>query len=344
MRENTKETVKDTIKETDKNESKPADTEKKWIPLRERKSVNPLWIFAICANQIATNFIWTPMTVLTAPMCRKLGLSHFSISLIVLIGPITGFIIPPIVSGLSDSTTLKIGRRRPYLILGELFVIIGLPMTAFCREISTTFNPLSFLIPKPSDNSISSSNNEAIFYFVTGEILAFVGGNMINGPGRAMCTEVVPPSQKVVATSFIALDSAIASLLSNSIGAFKLYKYTKMSNETFVLLISCVIGIIAMSVSIISTPEEPLKEPPKSSNPFRVMIDSVRSIDLNLVFVLMSNFFYCFSYSQFYGQGANYIAVKVFGGYPNDKDGRYDAGISFYQFLMIFLTSSQLLF
>ena len=336
--------MKETTKDSQNIRSKTDNEEKKWIPLCQRKSLNILRIYAICANQISTNFVWNPLSVLTAPMCRKLGLSHFSISLILLIGPISGFIIPPIVSGLSDTTTLKFGRRRIYLIIGEILVIIGLPMIGFCREISIYFNPLSFLNSNRSESSSNSTNIEATFYFVTGEILAYVGGNIINGPGRAMCTEVVPPSQKVLATSFIALDSAITSLVSNSIGAFKLYRYTSMTNETFVLIVSCFVGIIAMVVSVISTREEPLKIAPKSINPITVMIDSVRSVDRNIVFILISNFFYCFSYSQFYGQGANYIAVKLFGGYPNDPEGKYDAGISYYQFLMLFLTCSQFFF
>lgn len=329
-------------KESKKNEKQTTNSDKKWIPLCKRESISVFWIFRICSCQIAMSFIWVPLSVLTAPMCKKLGLSHFSTSIVLLIGPVIGFIVPPIVSALSDSTTLKIGRRRMYIILGEIFVIVGLPMIGFCREISQYFNPLSIFLSK--EDVIIDENKEAIFYFVLGEILAVTGGNMANGPGRAMCTEVVPSSQKVLASSICALDNAIAALISNSIGAFKLYKYTSLSNETFVLFSSCVIGLIAIFVSVLSTPEEQLKTKPKSSNPITVLINSVCSIDRNIFFILLSCSFYCFGYSQFYGQGANYIASHVFGGVPNAPDGLYDSGISYYQFLMLFLTVSQLFF
>lgn len=332
---------RNTTKEKENN-APVTNSEKKWIPLRERKSISIFRIFAICSNQIALSFIWVPLSVLTAPMCKKLGLSHFSTSLVMLIGPLTGLIVPPIVSALSDSTTLKMGPRRIYIILGEILVIIGLPMIGFCREISTHFNPLSFILPEPKEGEITDTNKEATFYFVIGELLALVGGNMANGPGRAMCTEVVPPSQKVLASSIIALDNALAALISNSIGAFKLYCYTNFSNETFVMIVSCVIGIAAITFSVISTPEEQLKVKPKSCNPITVLIDSVCSIDKNMFFILCSNFFYGFGYSQFYAQGANYIAGHKFGGVPNAPDGIFDAGISYYQFLMLFLTCSQL--
>lgn len=318
--------------------SNPKD---KWIPLHERESISVLRIFGICANQISMSFIWVPLSVLTNPMCKKLGLSHFTTSLVTLIGPFLGFILPPIVSSLSDSTTLKLGRRRIYMIIGELFVIVGLLMIGFCREMSKYIN---FPFAVFWKDEILNPQTEATFYFILGEILALTGANFANCTGRTMCMENVPSSQKVLASSICALDNAIAALISNSMGAFKLYKYTKMSNETFVLFVSCVVGVIAMSISVISTPEEQLKTKPKTINPVRNLVDAFHSLDRNMIFVLLSNFFYGFGFSQFFGQGANYIASKVFGGVPNAPDGIYDSGISYYQYLMLYLTASQLFF
>lgn len=253
-----------------------SNIEKKWIPLCQRESINVLWIFAICSNQIAINFVWAPLGVLTTPMCTKLGLSHKSISLISLIGSVVGLIIPPLVSAISDTTTLKFGRRRIYLIVGEIFVIIGLLLLRFCREVSSFFNPFSFFIPKPKEGEISdNNNNEAILYFVIGQFFACLGGNLAGVPGGAMISDVIPSSQKVLASSISILDSAISASISNSIGAFKLHRYFNMTNETFVLLVSCVIGILAMMISVVSTPEECLKTKPKSANPVKILINSI---------------------------------------------------------------------
>lgn len=317
---------------------------KKWIPLCERESISPLWIFAICANQIAINFVWAPLNVLTLPMCTKLGFSNKSSSLVMLMGSISGLIIPPFFSAISDSTTLKMGRRRIYLIVGEIIVIIGLLMISFCREISKYFNPLSFLIAKPKEGEVLDPNSEATIYFIFGEIFALVGGNMASIPGMAMVSDVVPSSQKVLASSICSLDYAISASISNAIGAFKLYQYTNFTNESFVLFVSCIIGIIAMTVSVISTPEERLTVKPKSANPITVLSNSVRSIDDDMLFIIFAVLFYNFGSSQFYAQGSNYIAKYIFGGIPNAPDGIYDEGISYFQFLMLVLTLSQFFF
>lgn len=184
-------------KEKNENENDLLNTNQngnKWVPLCQRESISPIWIFAICANQIAVNFVWAPLAVLTAPMCTKLGLSNKSISLIMMIGSVIGLIIPPFVSAISDSTTLRFGRRRIYLIIGEIFVIIGLLMLSFCRELSKFFNPLSLFIPKSGYGEIVDQNTEATFYFVAGQILTTVGGNLAGVPGTAMISDVVPSS------------------------------------------------------------------------------------------------------------------------------------------------------
>lgn len=326
-------------------------SEKKWIPLCKRKKISQLWIFAICANQIAMCFIWIPLGVLTNPYCNKLNLSHIGTTFVFLIGCLSGLIIPPFIAAFSDSTTLKFGRRRIYLIVGETFVLIGLLMISFCRELSSKFNT------KPIENSIQSANNDiksqvtlnynnnaAIFYFVTGMILAYFGGNVANGPGRAMCSDVVPASQQVLVSSICVLDTAIAGVISNSIGALKLYQYTKMNNETLVLVCSSIIGLVALIVSVVSTPEEQMLEKPRNVNSFILILESFSAMNRNLFFVLIAFFFQAIGAVQFVFQGSNYIAKFIFGGVPNAPDGLYDAGVSYAQFLSLFQTFVQLIY
>ena len=300
---------------------------KKWVPFSMREKINTFRIFAICANQLTTQFIWIPLGVLTKPYCMKLGLSHYTTTLVLMIGNIIGFIVPPIIASMSDSTTFKFGRRRIYLVIGEILVIIGFLMICFCHEISRKF-PI----------------NNAVFYFILGQILTYLGGNIANGPGRAMCSDVVPPRQQVLVSNICALDGAIAGVISNSIGAFKLYKYTNLSNENFVLIVSCVIGLIALIISVIFTPEERLTEKPNKKNPIHQVIESFRFINNELLDILFAFFFYQIGTTQFAIQSSNYIAMYIFGGTPNGNDGLYDMGISFAQLLSLLQTILQVFY
>lgn len=309
----------------------------RWTPLSNRSKINSLWIFAICANQITTSFIWIPLGVLTKPMCNKLGLSHIATTLVLMIGSVIGFIVPPIVAAISDSTTFKYGRRRIFLIIGEILLLAGLLMIGFCREISSKFNTIE-------NSQLGYNNSAAIFYFITGQILAFVGGNIANGPGRAMCSDVVPASQQVLVSNICVFDSAISGVIANSIGAFHLYTYTNLTNETFVLVVSAVIGLIALLISVVCTPEERLVKKPQMTNPITIIFDSIKSINKDFLFVLLGFFFYSLGAIEFSVQASHYIAGFIFGGDPMKNDGVYDSGVSYAQFLSLFTTISQVCF
>lgn len=321
---------------------------KKWVPLCKRKRISVLWIFAICSNQIAMSFIWIPLGVLMNPYCKKLNLSNIGTTLVFLIGCGSGFIFPPFVAALSDSTTFKYGRRRIFMVFGEIFVLIGLLMISFCRELSAKFNTNSISDQNTSNSSTRTTfnynNNAAIFYFVTGVILTYFGGNVANGPGRAMCSDVVPASQQILVSSICVLDNAIAGVISNMIGALKLYKYTSFNNETLVLVCSSIIGLIALTISVVSTPEERLLDKPNKKNPIILILESFRTLNKDLFYVLMAFFFQCIGAVQMALQSSNYIAKNIFGGVPNAPDGLYDAGVSFSQFLSLFQTIIQVFY
>lgn len=296
-----------------------------WVPTAQRDRINPAWIACVCANQLTACFIWTPIGVLTNPYCQKLGLNNVAITFVLLIGSIVGIIVPPFVAVWSDTTEAKMGRRRPWMISGEILVLIGLMMTSFCRELSP------------------NSNSGAIAVFVIGQILASVGGNTLNGPGRTMCSDVCPPSQQVLVANVCQIFNGLAGVISNLIGALELYKYTKLNNETLVLMISCIIGFVSLCISCISAPEEPLKEKPEVKNPFSLIGASFKFYDKQLGLTAAAFLTFQLGVGQFSCQNANFIARKVFGGEPND-DGAYDAGVSHAMMLALIQTVVQVVF
>ncbi|KAK8865269.1 hypothetical protein M9Y10_010807 [Tritrichomonas musculus] len=297
-----------------------------WVPLCKRDRINPLWVVAICANQLTMNFIWTPIGALTNPYCRKLGLDNVATTLVQLIGSVVGLIVPPLVAVWSDTTTLKFGRRRIWMIGGEVLVIVGLMMVSFCREIT------------------GHKRSPAIAVFVIGQILASVGGNTANGPGRSMCQDVPPASQQVLASNMCTLFAGLAGVISNLIGALKLYQYTSLNNETLVLMLSCIIGVFALIVSVVATPEEPLLEKPDVTNPFLLIIQSFKDLTRQTWFLDIGFLFFQLGVAMFSWQNVNYIATKVFGGNPGEGHPdlpKYDDGVSHAQLLALIQTIIQ---
>ncbi|OHT11604.1 major facilitator superfamily transporter [Tritrichomonas foetus] len=297
-----------------------------WVPLCKRDSISTLWIVAICANQLTMNFIWVPIGALTNPYCQKLGLNNVATTLVQLIGSIVGILVPPFAAVWSDTTTMKFGRRRIYMICGEFLVLVGLMMVAFCRELS----------PK--------SHSGAIAVFVIGQILASVGGNSANGPGRSMCSDLVPPSQQVLVSNICTLYAGLSGVISNLIGALKLYQYTSMNNETLVLMVSCIIGFVSLVISVVVSPEEPLTEKPETVNPLRLIGQSFKFLTRDLGYICAAFLFFQLGVAMYSWNHTNYMGKVVFKGDASSNDGVYDSGVSHAQLLMLIQTIVQVVF
>ena len=69
------------------------------------------------------------------PHLLKLGLAKSQTSLVWIAPPLSGLIVQPIIGVLSDSSQLKWGRRRPYMLLFSILVALCLIMLAWASEI-----------------------------------------------------------------------------------------------------------------------------------------------------------------------------------------------------------------
>ena len=97
-----------------------------WIPLHERERLSIPHLLAISANQLSANMIWTPIGLLLNPLCTTAGLNNVYTTLVILIGPVVGLVVPSVAAAMSDRCMLKWGRRRIFLVVGGILSVIGL--------------------------------------------------------------------------------------------------------------------------------------------------------------------------------------------------------------------------
>lgn len=56
--------------------------------------------------------------------------------LVWLAGPLSGLIVQPVVGVFSDTLNWKMGRRRPFILLGALLTILSMYMVAYAKELA----------------------------------------------------------------------------------------------------------------------------------------------------------------------------------------------------------------
>ena len=227
-----------------------------WVPLAKREKLSVLHIIGICASMLGFQTVYSVLFALAYPMMDKLNIDQFWRSFIMMAGPVCGLIVQPLVGFYSDGTHAKMGRRRPFIIVGTIGVLAGLILLYFCTELGNAV-------------SKTSGNTWGIVFYVVAIILCFFFINFMQGPSRTIIGDVVPKSQQVIANSVASILVGVAQVLNNFVGGFNVYKYTVFEeNYQFVIVIGCILIVVSVLITLLCAKEEQFVENNTRENPF----------------------------------------------------------------------------
>jgi len=91
-----------------------------------RQPVSTCRLFFLTVVLLGMQFVWSVELAYGTPFLLSLGLEKSMVSLVWLVGPLSGLIIQPLIGALSDQCTLRMGRRRPFLLASSVLVILSL--------------------------------------------------------------------------------------------------------------------------------------------------------------------------------------------------------------------------
>ncbi|KAF7093472.1 hypothetical protein CFC21_095883 [Triticum aestivum] len=102
---------------------------------RRKNLTAALRLFLVCMVSGGIQYICALEMSLLSPYSQNLGIPHKYASMIWIGGPIAGFLVNPIVGYYSDRCTMRIGRRRPFIILECLIICISGMLIGFSADI-----------------------------------------------------------------------------------------------------------------------------------------------------------------------------------------------------------------
>lgn len=218
--------------------SRLVSEEKRRVTLFDQININVFWI--------ANNFHWQALLVIVLPsmVVKFLGNTNkdIDLALVVVWGTIVAVIVNPLVGAISDYATFRMGRRRPFMIIGTIFNIIVLLLFAF------------------APGWIPSSGLLITFIFL------FLGlqltNNIANSPWSAIIADKVPQDQRGITAGFnglftllgTALGAVVAGIIVNKNNPLPIYR-----NEIIqIFLIIAFVQIIFVAYTIVTVKETPL--------------------------------------------------------------------------------------
>ena len=84
---------------------------------------------------LGIQFGWGLQMANMSPIYKYLGASDSQIPLLWLAAPLTGFIVQPIIGAMSDRTWGRLGRRRPYFLVGAILSSLALVLMPNCSTL-----------------------------------------------------------------------------------------------------------------------------------------------------------------------------------------------------------------
>lgn len=87
------------------------------------------------ASLTGVQLVWGVEMAYCSPYLLSLGLSKSMMSLVWIVGPLSGLITQPIVGVLADRSTSRWGRRRPVMVIGTILTVIALLTLGWTKEI-----------------------------------------------------------------------------------------------------------------------------------------------------------------------------------------------------------------
>lgn len=298
--------------------------DKNFVPLYRREKLSFIHIVGLCCSLLAFQIAYSVGNSLGTPIMRRVGIPSSLISVVWIIGPLSGFVVQPLVGHFSDQCKLRIGRRRPFLIAGCAGIITGFTIFYFLDKIA------EFLSPKGEKNKAIS-----ITIFVVAMLTTYISINTLQGPARALIGDLVPQHQQMTATIICSAIQGFAAFLANIIGGFQLAQYTNgvFTDEQFMFLIAGILVIICSIITCLSGPEEQLTQDIHKKNPFVQIFKAVKEMPLSIFRISMVYFFSWMAYYPFIIETTDFFGHDIFNGTPDETDidghARYMKGVSF---------------
>ena len=223
------------------------------------KRMSTLEQFNLSFYWFSSNVLWgAVLTVLVQSQVLHMvpdELKGRAVGVAVGLGSIAGILLPPFMGAWSDRVKSKMGRRRPFMLIGTALNLLGLVGLAYFPFLST--NPLlGFTV--------------AFWLFVLAYLVTNAASNFATAPFAALMPDVVPHDQRGAASGWLGL----MTILGQGVGivaAGKIVNNTappaQYQNQIFtVYAIIGVLLVIGVLVTVFGTKEQPLTTEPK---PFR---------------------------------------------------------------------------
>jgi len=209
------------------------------ISKREQLVLNILW-FSLNAQSAALLAIIIPTQILLFVARGPVGNTEQATLLgwIITGASVISLLLPPLIGSLSDHTPGALGRRRPYIMIGGLLIVLSTP----------------FLV-----------TSENIFFFLAGLILLLLGRSILTPAYQGLIPDYVPKEQRGAASGYVGGLTILGSVVSLALAALLLGEVNQDTYSKSMIrqgagifyIVTAMIMLIGVIITVIGVREIP---------------------------------------------------------------------------------------
>lgn len=198
----------------------------------------------VSAAVMGIEFSYAAETAFVSPTLLKIGVEHQHMTLVWALSPLVGFFVCPILGSLSDRCKLNMGRRRPFIILLSIGVLMGLLLVPNGEDLGYAFGDVDphaqitamNLTANQTHNNINVSPHRAsasdtevqavqktshpwgIFFTILGTVLLDFDADACQSPARAYLLDVCIPEDHAKGLSTFTIMAGLGGFMGYSMG------------------------------------------------------------------------------------------------------------------------------
>lgn len=203
-------------------------------------------LIRVSAAVMGIEFSYAAETAFVSPTLLKIGVEHQHMTLVWALSPLVGFFLTPVLGSISDKCRLPLGRRRPFIILLSIGVILGLLLVPNGESLGYAFGDvepepwmldngtitigrrLTTAIDRKTDNGTSAVEQPSqpqqtahpwgIFFTILGTVLLDFDADACQSPARAYLLDVTIAEDHAKGLSTFTIMAGLGGFMGYSLG------------------------------------------------------------------------------------------------------------------------------
>ncbi|KAJ7120253.1 major facilitator superfamily domain-containing protein [Mycena epipterygia] len=198
----------------------------------------PAWAHlpTLTIGLLGVQILWSVEMSYASPYLLSLGLTKSNMAIVFLAGPLSGFLIQPLIGVLADNSTSRWGRRRPYMLGGCALCIASMLLLGYTREFAALF----------TGRSNHTNDVATVWLAVLSIYLIDFSVNAVQAVDRALLVDTLPPAMQASGNAWAATMLGIGSVVGFFVGNLDLPSFLPFLGSSELQVLSVIVSVLIL--------------------------------------------------------------------------------------------------